>query len=129
VRIGASVRNEPSLNSRNLFRRISRNATRLSEYRPDQLRVKAKPRRTRRFAALTRTFNSGRIFHYPGMSMKKQKRKQSSSVFIVAVRMNRSRNPAVKATRAHPSASVVIITILKSLPIELKDTLAKHCFN
>jgi len=76
VLIGASVRNEPSLKSRNLFRRTPGMPSRLSEYRPGQLRVKAKPRRTRRSAALTQSFNPGRISHYPGMSMEKQKQKQ-----------------------------------------------------
>lgn len=76
--------------------------SRLSEYRPGQLRVKAKPRRTRRYAALTRSFNPGRIASYPGMSMEKQKPKQGFPVFVVAVRINRSRRPAVKAAPAHP---------------------------
>ena len=68
-------------------------SSRLSEYRPGQLRVKAKPRRTRRSAALTQSFNPGRISHYPGMSMEKQKPKRSPSAFIVEVRINRPRSP------------------------------------
>jgi hypothetical protein len=52
--------------------------SRLSEYRPGQLRVKAKPRRTRRYAALTQSFNPGRISHHPGMSMEKQKNKSKA---------------------------------------------------
>jgi len=66
--------------------------SRLGEYRPGQLRVKAKPRRTRRCAALTRSFNPGRISNYPGMSMERQKQKPkpSSSAFIVGVRVSRS---------------------------------------
>jgi len=75
--------------------------SRLSEYRPGQLRVKAKPRRTRRSAALTQSFNPGRVSHYPGMGMEKQKPKQRSPDFIVAVRINRSRRPAVKAAPAN----------------------------
>jgi hypothetical protein len=81
VLIGASVRNEPSLKSRNLFRRTPGMPSRLSEYRPGQLRVKAKPRRTRRSAALTQSFNPGRISHYPGMGMEKQKTKARPSRF------------------------------------------------
>jgi hypothetical protein len=75
--------------------------SRLGEYRPGQLRVKAKPRRTRRSAALTRSFNPGRISHYPGMSMEKQK--QGTPVFIVVVRIIRSRRPEVKVAPAHPN--------------------------
>jgi len=76
--------------------------SRLSEYRPGQLRVKAKPRRTRRSAALTQSFNPGRISHYPGMSMEKQKQKQGHPDFIVAVRIDRSRRPAMMAAPSHP---------------------------
>ena len=70
--------------------------SRLSEYRPGQLRVKAKPRSTRRYAALTRSFNPGRIFSYPGMSIEKQKQKQkpSFSAFILGVRVSRSATAA-----------------------------------
>ena len=100
--IGASVRNEPSLKSRNLFRRTPGMPSRLSEYRPGQLRVKAKPRRTRRSAALTQSFNPGRISHYPGMGMEKQKPKQGPPDFIVAVRIIRSRRPDVKAAPTRP---------------------------
>jgi hypothetical protein len=75
--------------------------SRLSEYRPGQLRVKAKPHRTRRSAALTQSFNPGRISHYPGMSMEKQK--LCPPDFIVAVRINRSRSPAVQAPPVHPN--------------------------
>ena len=77
--------------------------SRLSEYRPGQLRVKAKPRRTRRSAALTQSFNPGRISHYPSMGMEKQKPKQSPRDFIVAVRIVRSRKPEAKAAPAHPN--------------------------
>jgi len=73
--------------------------SRLSEYRPGQLRVKAKPCRTRRYAALTRSFNPGRIFSYPGMSMEKQKQKQKPgfSAFIVGACVSRSATAAKQA--------------------------------
>ena len=76
--------------------------SRLSEYRPGQLRIKAKPRRTRRSAALTQSFNPGRISHYPGMGMEKQKPKQGPPDFIVAVCIIRSRRPDVKAAPTRP---------------------------
>jgi hypothetical protein len=70
--------------------------SRLSEHRPGQFRVKAKPHRTRRCAALTRSFNPGRISHYPGMGIKKQEQKQkpSFSAFIVGICVSRSATAA-----------------------------------
>jgi hypothetical protein len=70
---------------------------RRSEYRPGQLRVKAKPRRTRRYAALTRSFNPGRVSHYPGMSMEEQKQRPGLSVFIVKVCVSRVATAAKQA--------------------------------
>jgi hypothetical protein len=51
---------------------------------------------------LTQSFNPGRISHYPGMSMEKQKQKQGHPDFIVAVRIDRSRRPAMMAAPSHP---------------------------
>ena len=78
--IGASLHNRLSINSRRCCEKLPRMPSRLSEYRPGQLRVKAKPHRTRRYAALTRSFNPGRIFHYPGMSIRNKSKSKNQAL-------------------------------------------------
>ena len=89
--------------------------SRLSEYRPDQLRVKAKPRRTRRFAALTRSFNPGRISHYPGMSMEKQKAKTRPSRFHCRGPHRQIQKPSGEGRARTPKPR---ITTIRSLGLE-----------